>query len=198
MSCTYYEFKRSGLFSGDYWCQKKDCRVDSDTYYKYCRNYNYDACPIYKQSQSSSPCFITTITCQILGKNDNDPLLNRFRSFRDNILQKNKQYEDALKEYDVIGPQIANCLINDQDREAMALGLFQHALLPIDTLIQQQEYDTAVEKYSLMTLMLINYYGLKHDYNQTKDKNYGYGQDEFEPTLAGHGYKRVRSKEHNH
>lgn len=36
MSCTFYSFK-GGLFGGDYWCDKKDCRVDNDTYRRYCR-----------------------------------------------------------------------------------------------------------------------------------------------------------------
>lgn len=66
---------------------KKDCRVDDGTYRKYCRDYNYDECPIYKHQESSS-CFITTVACQILGKEDNDPVLNDFRKFRGNILQK--------------------------------------------------------------------------------------------------------------
>jgi len=192
MSCTFYDYK-SGLFSGDYWCKKKDCRVDEDTYYKYCRGYNYDACPIFKERESSSPCFITTVTCQILGKNDNDPLLNRFRSFRDNVLQKDKKYGDTLKEYDVIGPQIADCLINDKDRAKLAKGIFETVLLPVDILIQQQKYEEAVEKYYIMTLSLVNYYGLKHEYNQIKEKDYGYQQGEFVPNLAGHGYKRVRA-----
>ena len=40
MSCTYYRWN-GGSFFGDYWCDKQDARVDSDTYYKYCRNYDY-------------------------------------------------------------------------------------------------------------------------------------------------------------
>ncbi len=188
MSCTYYQYK-GGLFSGDYWCCKKDCRVDDATYYKYCRDYNYDECPIYKHSESSG-CFITTIACQILGKKDDDVVLNDFRNFRDNILQKNPEYYDILKEYDVIGPMIAEAIQHDSDREVLASHLYQCALLPIHHHIEEKEYGKAVEKYYLMTLMLINYYGLKHEYNQIKDQNYGY--QEFIPSLSGHGKKRVK------
>ena len=67
MGCSFYEF-RSGLFGGDYYCIKKGEAVSSDIYYKYCRNYSYGDCPIYKSSSSSS-CFITTIVCNILEKN---------------------------------------------------------------------------------------------------------------------------------
>lgn len=188
MSCTYYEYK-SGLFGGDYWCTKKDGQVDDNTYYKYCRDYSYDECPIYRH-QESSGCFITTVACQILGLADQNPVLNNFRDFRDNILQKDPKYYDALKEYDVIGPVLADALVNDKERHAMAAGLYQHAILPIHQLIQKQEVDRAVEAYSVMTLMLVNYYGLKHSYNQIKEVGYDYL--DFCPKQAGHGKKYVR------
>ena len=41
-----------------------------------------------------------------------------------------------------------------------------------------------------MTLALINYYGLKHEYNNDKDNDYGYL--EFNPKTAGHGRVRVK------
>ena len=188
MSCEYYEFQ-SNLFSGDYWCKKKNCRVSDDNYYRYCRDYNYSECSIYK-AKESSVCFITTIACQILGINDDNPLLNNLRNFRNNILQKNLTYYNILKEYDTIGPLIADCIINDKDKETLAQNIYQKALIPINNLILNNEYDTAIEKYYILTLLLINYYGLKHEYNHTKDNNYNY--ENFNPSLAGHGrVKRI-------
>ena len=192
MSCTYYEFK-GGFFGGDYWCRKKDCRVDDGTYRRYCRDYNYDECSIYKH-QESSGCFITTVACQILGKEGNDPVLNDLRKFRGNILQKNPKYYDILKEYDVIGPKIADSLFHDKDKEEMAKGLYQNAILPVHSLIQQEDYDKAVETYYVMTLMLVNYYGLKHEYNEIKDQDYGYLTSEFDPKISGHGMKKIKKK----
>lgn len=188
MSCTYYEFK-GGLFSGDYWCTKKDCRVDEDIYYKYCRNYDYKDCPIYKH-QESSGCFITTVACQILRKKDNDPILTNLRNFRNNILQKNEKYYDILKNYDVIGPIIADCILNDKEKEQMTQSLYQKAIIPINDLINKKEYDKAVEAYYLMTLLLVNYYGLKRQYNNIKDNNYN--DYDFNPQNAGHGLKRAK------
>lgn len=188
MACTYYSFK-GGLFGGDYWCDKKKCAVDENTYYKFCRDYSYSSCPIYKQG-SGSGCFITTVTCEILGCQDDSLVMNDLRSFRDNVLQKDSKYYDILKEYDVIGPKLADCIRNDKDKNEMAKGLYQNVLLPVHQDIQDNNYNAAVEKYYLMTLMLINYYGLKHVYNNIKDNDYGY--DNFEPSLAGHG--RVKKK----
>lgn len=191
MSCTYYEFK-SGLFSGDYWCRKKDCRVDDDTYRKYCRDYNYSSCPIYKHTESSSPCFITTVCCQILGKDDQDPIMNNLRNFRKNILREDKKYYFILKEYDVIGPMIADALINDKDKEELAFCFYQSTILPVNDLIEKKNYDSAVSLYLLMTKALIEYYGLSDEYKKLKEKDYGY--EGFDPSLAGHGIKRVRTK----
>ena len=183
MACEFYEFQ-SGLFGGDYYCRNKQCVVSSDTYYKYCRDYNFRECPNYNRGSSSS-CFITTVVCQILGKQDNDKLLENFREFRDNILQPNTKYHDILKEYDVIGPLLADCIIKDQEKEKTAIGLYENVMLPINNEINNMNYDKAVEMYYLMTLSLVNYYKLKHEYNSIKDKNYN--DIEFIPSKSGHG-----------
>lgn len=188
MSCTYYSWK--GGFFGDYWCNKKDCRVDSDTYRKYCRDYNYDECPIYKHTESSG-CFITTLACQILGKCDNHPVLNNLRNFRDNVLQQDKKYEEVLKQYDCIGPMIADALNNDKDKIMLSLDLYNYSILPISKAIDDKNYDKAITHYQYMTLYLVNYYGLKDEYNNIKDNNYNY--ETFNQETAGHGIKRVKT-----
>ena len=43
MSCPFY------WYNHHYACRKSGKDVNEDTYYKYCRNYDYDDCPIYKQ-----------------------------------------------------------------------------------------------------------------------------------------------------
>lgn len=193
MACTYYSFK-GGFFGGDYWCDKKDCRVDEDTYYKYCKNYNYDECEIYKQSNSSG-CFITTIICHTLGKQDDDRILQTLRSFRDNILQKDEKYYDILKEYDTIGPIIADCIANDQYKEIVAEETYQKSIIPIYYLIYHKKYDEAITRYQLMTQLLIDYYSLNEEYAKIKSQNYNY--EDFTPETAGHGKRRAKSIEIN-
>lgn len=193
MSCDFYEYQ-SGFLCGDYYCKIKKDTINSDTYYKYCRGYNYQECPIYiHERNSSSGCFITTVVCNILGKNDDDKVLNNLRSFRDNILVPNKKYHDILKEYDVIGSRVSEFIVNDKDREKMAVGIYENAILPINERINQKDYDTAVEMYYIMTLSLVNYYGLKHDYNRIKDRNYN--NFEFNEKTAGHGLRKVRIRD---
>lgn len=193
MSCPFYDF-RSSLFGGDYYCLKKEEYINTDTYSKYCRAYSYSDCPIYKH-QESSGCFITTVVCDILGKEDNHELLNNFRNFRDNILQKDKKYEEILKNYDTVGPVVGDAIYKDEDRIKLSLVLYNNILKPINELIKQEKYDEACEQYYVMTLKLINYYGLKHDYNLHVDNNYGYGQDEIDIKNSGHGKVRKLIKE---
>lgn len=188
MSCTYYRWE-GGSFFGDYWCDKKDCRVDSDTYSKYCRDYNYDECPIYKRSESSGGCFITTVLCQILGLPDNHEVLNTLRAFRDNILQKDKQYEEILKIYDAIGPMVADAIMQDKNKEQLAFDLYKSSLLPIVEEIKANNYERATKHYLYMTLALVSEYGLRQTYNCLKEVDFGFTN--FEQTKAGHGYRRV-------
>ena len=185
MSCEHYKFQ-DGLFGGDYYCIKQEKTVSTDTYYKYCRDYNYSACPIYKHTESSG-CFITTIVCKILGKKDNDEILENFRNFRDNILQQNKKYYDTLKEYDIIGDMLVDCIENDRDKEKMASGVYRNILLPLNEKINNKEYDRAVNMYHCMTMNLISYYGLDREYNEIKANGYNYPS--FNPKTSGHGYK---------
>ena len=188
MSCTFYRWN-GGIF-GDYWCDKKDHRVDSDTYYKYCRDYNYSDCPVYKRDSSSSPCFITTIVCDILGKNDDDKVLNNLRMFRGNILQKDKEYYEILMDYDTIGPVIACCISHDKEKEKMAQGLYDIVLSKVSKNIEEKDYEKAINNYQVMVLSLISYYGLKKEYNYERDNNYDLSN--FDAKNAGHGRKRKK------
>lgn len=158
----------------------------------YCNNYNKcGECPNYKQygpTTSSSPCFITTVTCNILSKDDNDIVMQKLRGFRDNVLQKNEKYYEILKLYDCIGPLIAGSLINDKEKEIFTKVLYS-ILEKVTILIDKKEYDLAIEKYRIMTLLLINRYNLKHLFNNMSDSNFGYTVDDFDPQSAGHGFK---------
>ena len=202
MACQYYYF--CGL---DHRCSINGTygdRVTDSHYSRYCKN-NYKKCEYFDKTNkktnrntnnpnnknNESNCFITTIICNILGKDDNDILLNNLRWFRDNILQKDDKYNEILKNYDVIGPIIATHITNDKNRLEIAKGLHNNILLPINNLILKKEYDKACERYYIMTLSLINYYGLKHNYNQITDNNYYYKDNEFKRELSGHGKRKI-------
>ena len=204
MACEYY------YFCGDHKCSlagRYGERITDSQYASYCK-YNGYKCDKLKNNKNktnqnthnpnnnntSSSCFITTVVCNILGKKDNDKLLNNLRFFRDNVLQQDKEkYTEILQSYDTVGPIIANCIINDKNKSEMSNGLYNIVLKPISKLIEQNKYNEACEKYYLMTLSLINYYGLKNQYNNITDNNYGY-EREIDIKKSGHGKKRVLQK----
>ena len=155
MSCPFYTFRQN-----DYYCSKNSNYVNSDTYYKYCRNYDYDDCPVYKRNDSTSGCYLTTIVCSVLNKEDDNKVLNSLRNFRDHTLQKNKEYYD------------------------MSNYLYEKFLKPISKLIEEKKDIEAIERYKIMTLALINYYGIKKIYN-----NIDYNIPNFNPKTSGHGKK---------
>lgn len=198
--CKYCE-GNNGLYN--YYCNLNGENVPVNIVNNYCKyDYLTYKCPFYKEygpSTSSShtniffslfPCFITTVTCDILGKDDNDPVMQKLRNFRDNVLQKNEEYYEILKLYDVIGPIIASNLYNDPEKELFTKDLYS-VLERITLLIDKNEHELAVEKYRIMTLLLINRYNLKHLFNEKADNNFGYTDDNFDPQSAGHGISLV-------
>lgn len=202
MACRYYYF--SGF---DHKCSIKGSygSIISDSQYsRYCKN-NFNRCSNFditnkvtnknsnnpNNGNNNSGCFITTVVCNILGKKDNDELLHNFRSFRDNVLQKDKKYEEILKSYDTVGPVVGDAICNDKEKNKMAKAIYNSFLMPINKLIKQEKYDEACERYYVMTLGLINYYGLKHEYNEHTDNNYGYNKNEIDIKNSGHGKVRI-------
>lgn len=185
MSCINYRW------NGDYWCDKKKARVSDADYYKYCRNYGYSDCPIYKQDTSSG-CYLTTIICKILGKNDNDSVLDKMRKFRDSVLQKDVKYAQILKDYDTIGPLLSNCIANDYFNGYLSEKLYNRILVPISIQLDKKQYEGAVKMYENMTLSLINYYGLSNMYKDLKSNN-NY-LEYFDQSVAGHGYNNYLAK----
>lgn len=184
MSCPYYSFNDGGWFGGDFWCDKKNERVNSDIYYKYCKGYDYSSCSIYSYSESSG-CFITTVACQILGKSDNDEVLSNLRFLRDKVLKNNPKYYYLLQEYDNIGPEIADAIRHDNDRDSMAKSIYNVTLKPVSKMIEEGMYEQAICSYKLMTNWLVSYYGLEYLYGRDN------GKDNFDIMKAGHGRKRV-------
>jgi hypothetical protein len=182
-------------FSVDHRCTIKDEIVTDEIKWKFqCTGNYYSDCEIYKRYNSGTGCFLTTIVHKILGKKDNDSILENFRSFRDNVLQKDSKYYDVLKMYDTVGPMIVECIELDDNREKMANTIFKNILLPLNDKINNHEYDHAVNMYQCMTMFLIEYYGLMPEYEKIKDRDYGYIS--FDVKSAGHGrcLKRVVTK----
>ena len=159
MSCPYYKFE-SSLFGGDYYCVKQEKAVDSDTYYKYCRNYDYDDCPIYKSiSGSSSGCFLTSACTAARGLPDDCHELQTLRSFRDNWLKQQPCGIELIARYYEIAPKIIDAIDAKPERLEIYDRIYRELVTPCVELIGQGKYPEALEQYRSMTLKLENEFG---------------------------------------
>jgi len=121
---------------------------------------------------SLSPCYITTVVCDILGYGDNCGVLQGLRYLRDNVMQKAEKYAKTLYEYDTVGPKIARKLKEDKDIE-LATALYNFYLVPTVLLVNDKKYDEAVTRYEEMTTGLKEVFGIEDvvmpsDYNEKK------------------------------
>ena len=71
----------------DYYCTKVEHTVPYETYDRYCTSYSYSDCPNYKYEKPGSGCYLTTVTCDILGLEDKNIYLQTFRKFRNSIFR---------------------------------------------------------------------------------------------------------------
>lgn len=196
MSWCKHCVDRGSFFSTNYFCNISGEEVSIPNVYieDYCKHdYMVSKCPFYqKYGQPSGGCFITTVICDILKKDDHDTVIDGLRKFRDEVLQIDKNQDEVLKEYDVIGPIIVEKILEDKNKEKIAETVYNHVLEPISKMITEGKKEEAIEAYNLMTLMFINYYGMKHEYNGIVDDNYGYNQGEFDQKRSGHGKKNTK------
>ena len=167
-------------------CVYFESNGDSKGYCSYIRSYYYPGdkiCTHY--SKGNSGCYITTIVCDILELSDDCGLLETLRDFRSNVLQKEPKYKKVLYEYDVVGPQIAKCLMEDyiekEDKE-MANGLLNCFIIPTVERIKEGRNTEAVKIYTQLTETLIDTYGIE----RVKEV-----PDDYDYTKGGHGVKKL-------
>lgn len=151
-------------------------------YLKNCYYPDDKICSNYKDREKYVPgggCYITILVCDILGYDDKCGILETLRGFRNNIMQKNSEYQEILYEYDVAGPQIAKSLKEDNDLE-LVNGILDFYILPTIGYVREKKYKEAVDRYKNMTKSLEEYYGI--EYNKNIPTSYDY-------TRGGHGVK---------
>ena len=99
MSCPYY------WYNYHYACRKSGKDVNEDTYDKYCKNYDYEDCPIYKGNDTSG-CFLTSACVNAKGLPDDCYELTTLRKFRDEYLSKQECGECEIAHYYHVAPAI--------------------------------------------------------------------------------------------
>ena len=166
--CTYLNADGEPDLYGRYWCDKKYERVSAHQAQcdRFCRAYgrssnvsrSYEQ---YSKDNEGDPhYYLTTIVCNILKIDNDNPFLNYLRNFRDNTLQKNEKYKAILAEYDIVGPKIAKSLSKDPLRYQIAANALYKYIKPIIKLIKEDKIDEAVSMYIEMTNKLKEFYNI--------------------------------------
>ena len=153
MSCKFYTFK-----DGDYHCMKKREDVNSDWYYKYCRNYDYDDCPIYKGDSSSGGCYLTSACVDAKGLSDDCYELQILRNYRDTWLRMNNEGQHLIVQYYEIAPKIVDAINMRDDAKEIYEMIYNEMVKPCVEMIEKGKMEEAMEVYKKMTLKLQEQY----------------------------------------
>ncbi|MBQ4110837.1 MAG: hypothetical protein IJC74_08150 [Clostridia bacterium] len=151
MSCSYYDFR-----CNDYYCMKKQDYVSSDIYYRYCRDYSYDDCPIYKDNGGSN-CYLSTACVVAMDKPDNCEELTLLRKFRDNYMSSNPEMQKDIKEYYKFAPQIVAKINALENYKSIYREIYSNLICPCVKFILTGKYQEAYALY-------------KNTYNDLKNK----------------------------
>ncbi len=148
MSCSFYTY-RSG-----YYCMKKKENVNEDVYYKYCRNYSYSDCPIYKDDPSSGGCYLTSACIYAKGLPDDCYELTTLRKYRDEWLNNQPAGKEFIKDYYAVAPKIVSNINESPDQKSIYEMIYDKMVLPCVKLIEKNKMEETLDLYKSMTLKL--------------------------------------------
>lgn len=141
MSCKYY------WWNNHYACRKSGNDVDEDTYAKYCKNYDYEDCPIYKSGNESSGCFLTSACVEARGLADDCEELTILRAFRDGYMRNLPNGQKDICEYYHVAPAIVEKIHALPNAKEIFDGLYNDLVAPCVVLIQNKYNGAAYTLY---------------------------------------------------
>ena len=144
MSCQYYTFRQN-----DFYCTKSSDYVSQDVYRRYCRDYSYDECPIYRGDTGSGSigCYLTSACMEAKGLPDDCRELTVLRAFRDGWLKNQPGGLAEVAEYYATAPGIVKKIKGKADAKLVWLRLYETLVCPCVALIQQGKMEEAHELY---------------------------------------------------
>ena len=188
--CTYLDLDKEYNYNdGRFWCETKLewHYANESECWRYCTAYSrsHSVSKSYKEhsencQSNSSGCYLTTITCEIMGLKDDNYYLQTLRKFRKNVLQKDQKYKELLVEYDIVGPIIANKLKQELNKDMIALNLLKLGISKTVYHILNDDNLSAIKTYSTMTELLIQGYNINLKPTDEQIENADINQ-------AGHG-----------
>lgn len=148
MSCPYYWYNYNS-----YACRKSGKDVNEDTYYKYCRNYDYGDCPIYKGNDTSG-CYLTSACVEAKGLADNCRELTVLRAFRDGYMRTTSTGAADICEYYHTAPVIVEKIKALPNAKEIFDRIYSELVLPCVEMIESGKHEEAYAAYKNYTRKL--------------------------------------------
>ncbi len=104
-------------------------------------------------TKQEGDCFISTIICNKLKKDDNCVELNTLRQYRDNYIKNLDGGENLLSEYKAISKELAPKLEKITNNEYFQ-SIYNKHIIKILSNIDSSKYEIALENYKLMLKLL--------------------------------------------
>ena len=168
-SCTYMH---DNIHNGKYWCEmktdwKKACDPKCYNWVKKGGRSTYACEDMYKNSYYS-PYYITTIVCKMLGLPDDCHQLEMIAKLKEEMIKTHKG-RVLVAIYNVIGPKIAQKLLEDQEYgKTLADYSLKHGINETAKAVEKEDYGSAIKIYSQMTRDLARCYGIGQKIAVTK------------------------------
>jgi len=140
MSCPYY------WYNYHYACRKSGKDVNEDIYDRYCKNYDYDDCPIYKGDDTSG-CFLTSACVETKGLPDDCYELTTLRKFRDEYLAKLECGKCEIAHYYHVAPTIVERIKISKESAKVFDQIYDELVSPCVTMIEEGNLSGAHELY---------------------------------------------------
>ena len=122
-----------------------------------CRYYEYDSHKDYYDLNHR--WHIVSAIFKKLGLSDiGYDCINVLENFRVNVLENDEKYADMLREYDLVGPAIADFLMNDESFLEICKKICSTTLINVIDLIKQGKNDDALNEYINLVNLLKEYY----------------------------------------
>ena len=156
-ACTYMN---ENQYYGKYYCTTKgEWRKASDPKcYNFCEAYSRSNGGRENMYYYSSRYYITTAILSVMRAIDNNYQIKVIGDFIENTLRKDMQYFPLLVGYEIIGPQIASKLQEDEEKIKVATTMYYLYIKPTVDAILNNETEKAVSIYKEMTLKLAKRY----------------------------------------
>ncbi len=147
MSCPYYWWDTYHA------CRKTGKDVNEDIYWKYCRNYDYSDCPIYKQKDSGG-CYLTSACVEAKGLPDDCRELTVLRNFRDGYMRTTSTGTADICEYYHTAPVIVEKIKSLPNAKEIFDRLYSELVIPCVEMIESGKNEEAYTAYKNYTKKL--------------------------------------------